>query len=168
MYLKNQTSAKIITVDIRPFIESDEEHPNEAIIANRIQRLSHLVDVIGVKAAGYSDMLIDINLEAEKRGVTTDTITGRITHSLARIVRRVLDSGIPDLKGIYLTGGDMTVAFCQECDVKALELFGEIQPHISYGKLVGGPSDGIDIVTKGGMIGGADTIISCIKHMLSH
>jgi D-threonate/D-erythronate kinase len=168
IYLKNQTSAKIVTVDIRPFIESDDEHPKEAIIANRIQELSHLVDVVGLKAAGYADMLIDIKLEAEKRGLTSDDITNRITHSLARIVRRVLYAGIPDLKGIYLTGGDMTVAFCQECEVKALELFGEIQPHISYGTLVGGPIDGIPIVTKGGLIGEADTIITCIKYMLSH
>lgn len=168
IYLKNQTSAKIVTVDIRPFIESDDEHPNEIIIAHRIQQLSHLADVVGIKAAGYADMLIDIKLEAEKRGLTSDDITNRITHSLARIVRRVLDDGIPDLKGIYLTGGDMTVAFCQECEVKALELYGEIQPHISYGTLVGGSASGVSIVTKGGLIGKADTIVTCIQYMLSH
>ena len=114
-------------------------------------------------------MLIDINLEAEKRGVSADDITGRITHALARIVSLVLgDEQAPEFKGLYLTGGDMTVAFCQECKVQALELYGEIQPHISYGRLIGGFADGMPLVTKGGMIGDTDTILTCIDYMLTH
>lgn len=168
-YLKNQTDAKIVTVDVRPFIDSDEPHPNEAILAKRIQMLSQMSDIIGIKAAGYTDMLIDINLEAEKRGVSADDITGRITHALARIVSLVLgDEQAPEFKGLYLTGGDMTVAFCQECKVQALELYGEIQPHISYGRLIGGFADGMPLVTKGGMIGDTDTILTCIDYMLTH
>ena len=168
-YLNNHTDAKIVTVDIRPFIESDEPHPLEAIITKRIRVLSSLSNIIGIKAAGYADMMIDINAEAAKRQVSTDCITGRITHALARIVHAVLESDdAPEFDGIYLTGGDMTVAFCQECKVKALELYGEIQPHISYGKFIGGIADGLPLVTKGGMIGDADTIIQCIDFMKSH
>lgn len=165
-YLKNHSDAQIIVIDIRPFIESDEEHPIENIIANRIHVLSQMSNVIGIKAAGYTDMLIDIDVEAKKRGVTPDCITNRITHSLARIIYKVLKKST-DIKydGLYLTGGDMTVAFCQEADIKALELYGEIQPHISFGQFVGGIADKVPFVTKGGMIGEADTIIQCLDYM---
>ena len=165
-YLKNHSDAQIIVIDIRPFIESDDEHPIENTIANRIHVLSQMSNVVGIKAAGYTDMLIDIDVEAQKRGVTPDCITNRITHSLARIIYKVLKKA-KDIKynGLYLTGGDMTVAFCQEANIKALELYGEIQPHISFGQFIGGIADKIPFVTKGGMIGEADTIIQCLDYM---
>ena len=165
-YLKNHSNSQIIVIDIRPFIESDDEHPIENTIANRLSILSQMTNIVGIKAAGYTDMLIDIDVEAKKRGVTPDCITSRITHALARIVYKVLQkSSAADFDGLYLTGGDMTVAFCQEAGIEALELYGEIQPHISFGQFVGGIADKIPFVTKGGMIGEADTIIQCIDYM---
>ncbi|MDQ0204618.1 four-carbon acid sugar kinase family protein [Pectinatus haikarae] len=166
-FLHAQTDARIISIDIRRFIDSDEPIPEEKIIAKRVVGLSYLSDVIGFRVEGDSDMFININIEAAKRGIKPDDITRRITHGLARISSLILSMGIDNLKGIYLTGGDMTVAFCEECNVKALELKGEIQPHISYGFLVGGDSDNLPIVTKGGLIGAPDTVLTCIKYLLN-
>ncbi len=165
-YLRNHSDAQVIVIDIRPFIESDDEHPVEDTIAKRMNILSQISNIVGIKAAGYTDMLIDIEAEAQKRGVTSDCITNRITHALARIVYKALKKSTNiKFDGLYLTGGDMTVAFCQEANIEALELYGEIQPHISFGQFVGGIADKIPFVTKGGMIGDADTIIQCLDYM---
>lgn len=166
-FLQAQTDAKIISIDSRRFIDSDEPIEEEKIIAKRIVALSYLSDVIGFRVEGASDMFVNISDEAQKRGIKPDDITRRITHGLARIAALILDMGIKGLRGIYLTGGDMTVAFCEECNIKALELKGEIQPHISYGFLVGGKNDNLPIVTKGGLIGAPDTIVKCIKYILN-
>jgi uncharacterized protein YgbK (DUF1537 family) len=73
-------------------------------------------------------------------------------------------AGVP-IKGVYLTGGDLTVAFCNALGASAIELEDEIIPHISYGALRGGPYDGLKVTTKGGFIGVADTAWHCVKYM---
>lgn len=167
-HLQDQCSAKITDVDIRHFLDTDDEQPFENDIANHIWQSSQCADIFGLRAAGSKDQLIDIHEEARKRGITQDDIARRITFGLARVARKALEPGISYLKGIYLTGGDMTVAFCRENQVAAIELIEEIQPHISFGTLVGGPLHHIPLVTKGGLIGEADTVITCTKYLLKY
>lgn len=167
-YLQNECQAHIIDVDIRHFLDSDEEQPVEEVIAREIWEISQCNDVFGLRAAGNKEFLIDIKAEAHKRGITQDDIARRITYGLARIARKALQPGINYLKGIYLTGGDMTVAFCRESQVEAIELIDEVQPHISFGTLVGGPLHGIALITKGGLIGETNTVMVCTKYLLNY
>jgi uncharacterized protein YgbK (DUF1537 family) len=167
-HLETDGKAEIINVDVHHFLDSEEEQPLEDEIAAKIWESSKKTDIFGLCAASDISMMLDIKQEAMKRGITTDDITRRITYALARIARKTLARQVPELKGIYLTGGDMTVAFCQAAGVEAIELIEEIQPHISYGILLGGPMEGVYLTTKGGLIGDTGTALMCAKYMLSH
>ena len=46
-----------------------------------------------------------------------------------------------------------------------LEISDEVVPLAVAGTLVGGPWDGLQIVTKGGLVGDAGTTIACIDHL---
>jgi uncharacterized protein YgbK (DUF1537 family) len=165
-YLQQDCKARFVNVDILPFLDSEEEQAGEDAVAEEVWALGKCADIFGVRAAEHVSMVVDIHREARERGITTDDIARRITMALARIAKKTLARGVPDLKGVYLTGGDMTVAFCEQLGVEALELIEEVLPHVSYGTLVGGDLHGVRIITKGGLIGDIDAAKVCAKYML--
>ena len=86
-----------------------------------------------------------------------------IPRALARAVRRNLEKHAVD--GIFTTGGDVTAAVLAELGSHGLEISDEVVPLAVAGTLVGGPWDGLQIVTKGGLVGDAGTTVACIDHL---
>ena len=60
---------------------------------------------------------------------------------------------------LVLSGGDTAALVCRTLDVRAIDLKGEIAPGIPCGILVGGPFDGMPVVTKSGGFGLPDALI---------
>jgi uncharacterized protein YgbK (DUF1537 family) len=89
----------------------------------------------------------------------------RIPAALARAARRTLESHPVD--GVFTTGGDVTAALLAELGSHGLEVSDEVVPLAVAGSLVGGPWDGLRVVTKGGLIGDARTTIACLDHLRS-
>ncbi len=86
-----------------------------------------------------------------------------IAGKLGFVTRRILEQEKPG--GLFLTGGDVASAVCREIDARAIDLFGEVQPGIPYGKLRNGELDGTPVVTKAGGFGGERAIIGAIAWM---
>ena len=87
----------------------------------------------------------------------------RLPHELARCVRRALERRRVD--GLFTTGGDVTAALLAELAADGLDVEDELVPLAVAGTLVGGPWEGLPIVTKGGLIGDAHTIVGCVEHL---
>lgn len=83
---------------------------------------------------------------------------------LSEIVRVTL--GRTTVDGLYTTGGDVTAAVLQRLGAHGMEIDTEIIPLAVGGRLAGGEFSGLPIVTKGGLIGSADTISVCVGHLL--
>ncbi len=86
-----------------------------------------------------------------------------IPRALARAVRRNLEHRQVD--GIFTTGGDVTAALLRELGSHGLEISEEVVPLAVAGTVVGGPWDGLQIVTKGGLVGDAGTTVACVDHL---
>jgi len=86
-----------------------------------------------------------------------------IPRALARAVRRNLEVHAVD--GIFTTGGDVTAAVLAELGSHGLEISDEVVPLAVSGSLVGGPWDGLQIVTKGGLVGDTTTTVTCVDHL---
>ena len=67
--------------------------------------------------------------------------------------------------GIFTTGGDVTAALLAELGSHGLEISDEVVPLAVAGTVVGGPWDGLPVVTKGGLVGDADTTVACLDHL---
>ncbi|UMG94143.1 nucleotide-binding domain containing protein [Nocardioides sp. TF02-7] len=89
----------------------------------------------------------------------------QIPVALARAARRALESHPVD--GVFTTGGDVTAALLAELGSHGLEVADEVVPLAVAGSLVGGPWDGLQVVTKGGLVGDARTTIACLDHLRS-
>lgn len=87
----------------------------------------------------------------------------QIPVALARAVRRNLEEHGVD--GLFTTGGDVTSAVLEELGSHGLEISAEVVPLAVAGSLVGGPWDGLPIVTKGGLVGDAGTTVACVDHL---
>jgi uncharacterized protein YgbK (DUF1537 family) len=86
-----------------------------------------------------------------------------VPRALARAVRRNLEEHPVD--GIYSTGGDVTAALLAELGSHGLEISDEVVPLAVSGTVVGGPWDGLPVVTKGGLVGDADAAVACVDHL---
>ena len=94
---------------------------------------------------------------------TTAEDADRIPRELAATVRGVMTTHAVD--GLFTTGGDVTAAVLAELGSHGLEISGEVVPLAVAGTVVGGPWDGLDVVTKGGLVGDARTTVACLDHL---
>ncbi len=100
--------------------------------------------------------------ESDLRPVTAEEAE-QIPLTLARAVRRNLEEHAVD--GVFSTGGDVTAALLAELGSHGLEISDEVVPLAVAGSVVGGPWDGLPVVTKGGLVGDAGTTVACIDHL---
>lgn len=107
---------------------------------------------------------IDFSYYTEKYGCSVDEISNRINTAFAEITHRIFTKD-HTFKGLYTSGGDITVAVCQKFHTAGLSLQDEVLPLAAYGQFLKGEFDGVSIITKGGMVGEKDAINRCITYL---
>ena len=117
-----------------------------------------------IRDAGPDDVVVLATVldDSDLRPVTAEE-AGEISVALARAVRRNLEEHPVD--GVFTTGGDVTAALLRELGSHGLEISDEVVPLAVAGSVVGGPWDGLQIVTKGGLVGDAGTTVACVDHL---
>ena len=64
---------------------------------------------------------------------------------------------------LFLTGGETAISICRALGATGMEVCRELVPGIPLGKLVGGPYQGLPVITKAGAFGDAEAIVKAIK-----
>jgi len=121
-----------------------------------------LADALAGAGPGGIVVLATVLDESDLWSPTPEEAT-QIPLALARAARRALESHRVD--GVFTTGGDVTAALLAELGSHGLEVADEVEPLAVSGSLVGGPWDGMQVVTKGGLIGDAGTTVACLDHL---
>lgn len=67
--------------------------------------------------------------------------------------------------GLFLSGGDTAQAVCDRLKVAAIELTGEVEPGIPAGRINGGLTDNVRVVTKAGGFGTDAAIIKSLFYL---
>lgn len=86
-----------------------------------------------------------------------------VVKGLAQVAAELLPAVIPD--GVFLSGGDTVEAFWQRIGASALIIREEILSGLMRGEFVGGPQNGLCLVTKAGAFGHADTLNQLINSL---
>jgi D-threonate/D-erythronate kinase len=71
-----------------------------------------------------------------------------------------------DIHGVFLSGGDIAASVCKALHATGLQVKDEILPLAIYGRLAGGAMDGLHLITKGGMVGNGDAVLTCVDYLL--
>ncbi len=85
----------------------------------------------------------------------------RMARGLAEVAAGLLATTAAD--GVFLSGGDTAEAFRHQIGASAVLIREEILPGLMRGEFVGGPHNGLVLVTKAGAFGHADTLNQLIK-----
>jgi len=134
-------------------------------VRDEINARAREFDVLSIVGSGiHPQNRIDFIKHAESSGMPVGEISATINDSIAQITAGILADN-PDIAALYTCGGDISVAVCRHLGVYALELHSEVVPLASFGELKGGQFEGLKFITKGGMVGDEDALITCIEYL---
>lgn len=155
-----------VFVKTRELLESEEQRSAEIQrVIHEILEVSHLNTVSTVTGDGiYPENRIDFQPYMEKYHCSMDDVTDKINSAFAEIAYGIFQAQ-PEYKGLYTSGGDVTVAVCKKFQTAGLSLSDEVLPLAAYGQFLTGEFAGIHIITKGGSQGERDAINRCITYL---
>jgi uncharacterized protein YgbK (DUF1537 family) len=107
---------------------------------------------------------IDFVPYMERYHCTADEVSNLINTSLAEITYQILGKNSA-FQGIYTSGGDITVAVSKKFQTAGIRLLDEVVPLAAYGEFIAGDYDGLKIITKGGMVGDKNAMITCMRYL---
>ncbi|MBE6041067.1 MAG: four-carbon acid sugar kinase family protein [Clostridiales bacterium] len=164
LWLSQRTYNVMITT--RELLESEERRENEiARVAREILENCDRNQISTVTGDGiYPENRIDFAPYMERYNCSMNDVTDIINRSLAEIAHRIF-SKEPTFRALYTTGGDITVSVCERFGAAGLDLKDEVLPLAAYGTILGGPYEGIHLITKGGSQGDNDAINKCITYL---
>lgn len=155
-----------VFVKTKELVESDERREAEI---NRVVKevsensMKHIVSTVTGDGI-FPENRIDFKYYTERDHSTVDEISEKINTAFADITYRICKQD-KSFKGLYTSGGDITVAVCKKFDTAGLELHDEVLPLAAYGKIIKGEFDGLHIITKGGMVGQSNAINKCVTYL---
>ncbi|MBO4838839.1 MAG: four-carbon acid sugar kinase family protein [Lachnospiraceae bacterium] len=162
---KNLDTGRVM-VETKKLLESDEACEEEiARVVNTVLYASAGNQVLTVTGDGiYPENRIDFAPYMEKFHCSMDDVTALINRSFAEIAYRIFRAE-PSFRGLYTSGGDVTVAVCERFETAGLRLKDEVLPLAAYGEFLGGEFQGVHIVTKGGSQGDETAIARCLSFL---
>ncbi|MGE5591926.1 MAG: four-carbon acid sugar kinase family protein [Bacillota bacterium] len=151
--LEAELGARLVRVDAAALQAGGGEAEREVErVTQALAALPEDLDVVGVRTGEVLSLSGHQKAEA-------------IAAGFAEVAARALQQ-VPDVAGLYTTGGDITLAVCRRLGAGAITLVDEVLPLAVSGRLLGGEQPGLPIVTKGGLVGDADAAVSCVRHIL--
>jgi uncharacterized protein YgbK (DUF1537 family) len=91
--------------------------------------------------------------------------SGVYTGRLARAARRLLEACGGRIAGLYVSGGDTLREVVRALGAEAVHVTAEVEPLVAAGRLVGGRWAGLPVVSKGGLVGDAETATRCVHRL---
>ena len=103
----------------------------------------------------------------EKTGLDAEALSERINTAFAEVTMAVVLADAR-FKGIYSTGGDITAAIHRAAGTVGLRLLAEVVPLAGYGIAMGGRLEGRAFISKGGMVGDENAMVTCVSYLQEH
>lgn len=107
---------------------------------------------------------IDFAPYIERYRCSADEVSNMINSSLAEITYQILTRN-PAFRGIYTSGGDITVAVSKKFMTAGIKLLDEVVPLAAYGEFIAGEFNGMKVITKGGMAGDKYAMNTCMRYL---
>lgn len=155
-----------VFVTTRELLESEERRNAEIErVVNEILDSCEAYEICTVVGDGISpENRIDFKPYADRLMCSTDEVSNLINTSLAEITYQILNRN-KAFQGIYTSGGDITVAVSKKFKTAGIRLLDEVVPLAAYGEFIAGEYDGLKIITKGGMVGDKNAMITCMRYL---
>lgn len=124
-------------------------------------------NIIGITTTDLNSKLLDLKGMAKSLNMDSEELSNIITSGIGKICKSVLEGSKGEVGGMITSGGDVTLAVAEEMNVAGIEVKDEVLPLAVYGRLIGGDFNNTPIITKGGLIGDEDALITCSDYILT-
>ncbi len=112
----------------------------------------------------YRDKALDFDEIALISKIDIEYLSNLINERLAISIGKILEKVRVD--ALYTSGGDTTIKICSQLNSCNLDIQYSIFPLVVYAKLSGGKYQGLDLITKGGGVGDAESLIKCVDFLI--
>ncbi len=155
-----------VFIDTKELVESEEKRKLEIErVVNEILNNCRDYEICAAVGNGIlPENRLNFAEYAELLQCSPEDVSNRINDSLAEITYLILSKN-PDFKGIYTSGGDITVAVSRKLNAAGIRLLDEVVPLAAYGELISGEFEGLKVITKGGMAGEKNAMNLCIRYL---
>lgn len=153
---------ELVKIPIYDIIENKIEP--EKYISQAECMLNEGKDVILLPSSSYdAEEYFKSNEAGNKAGMSTEEISNFVNMLMGSISKKILKK--TEVSGVFLTGGETAIGFFKEVESLGSSIVQEIAIGIPLMKLVGGPFEGLKVVTKAGAFGGEDAITYAIRKL---
>ncbi|AVP63794.1 type III effector Hop protein [Clostridium botulinum] len=137
-------------------------------VTNEVIENKDLYDVFCIVLDSlYEEVRINLDEEGKKQNTTKEFLSQIMNTAVAEISYRIMKE-IKSIKGIFSSGGDISVSISRKFNSAGLELLDEVMPLAAYGKFIEGEFPDMKIVSKGGMVGKEDGMELCVDYLLKN
>lgn len=164
-FLKQKCNPFIVKANAMNFLDDKQ----------RIEEIKRVVNEVINKEANYNTLIVTTTLDEkdvldfskinQKYNLNKKECANLVTESIAEIVYTIIEKLGNKIGSVYTSGGDVTEAFCNRINADGIEVIDEVIPLAIYGKVIGGVCDEKPILTKGGLVGKEDTLITCVNYL---
>lgn len=163
--LKYDRKVWLETIPVQDLIDiANDDKKAKPIVDKLLSKLTQF-DLIGIDTVESPDDVCDLACIAEKNKISITDASATINKGIAEITGQVLLNKNSPLRGLYTSGGDVTVSVVNRIGSTGFLLKDEVEPLAVYGHLVGGQCNGYAIVTKGGFVGNDNTLVHCVDYL---
>lgn len=133
-------------------------------IKEAVDSLMQGKDTMVLSSASYaSEEYIKADEAGERKGMSKEEISRFTQNLISSISKKVLENA--QISGVFLTGGDTARGFFEQVGALGSSIVGEIAIGVPLMKLVGGPFEGLIVVTKAGAFGNKDIIVYAARKL---
>lgn len=156
-------------MDIAAVLESRESCEREIErLVKALRERSNETDILAVIGCGIDPARrVPFEPYMQKRGLDAEGLSGLINAAFAEVSLRLLASH-EEFRGVYSTGGDITAAIHSAAGTVGLRLLDEVVPLAGFGIALGGKLAGRAFISKGGMVGDENAMVTCVRYLQQH
>ena len=165
-FLQTQPKTLNVYAETEEFLRSPERREDEiARIVNEVLYKCQDYEMCTVVGDGiFPAKRISFKTYMEYYNTTAEGVSKIINDAFAEVTEKIL-RGEKSFKGLYTSGGDITVSVCKRLKVAGLKLVEDVAPLAAHGEMLMGDFDGLKIITKGGMVGDKYALKVCMNYL---
>ncbi|WP_040981963.1 four-carbon acid sugar kinase family protein [Oceanobacillus jeddahense] len=165
-YLSKQENVIQIPVIVKDLICSNKAASKEIkrVIESAVNYLKADSPQALIIETSVTNERIDLKAEERGNGLQSGEAANNINKALGEITKGILMQ-TSKVKGIYMTGGDTMVHVLKTLKAVGIKLLDYVIPQADLGVVIGGYSDGLVVVGKGGLTGSKQTAVDIIERI---
>ncbi|QOV18404.1 four-carbon acid sugar kinase family protein [Blautia liquoris] len=163
--LKNQRDPYVIKVNTLAFFKESERKEEISRVIQDVVQKKEYSDILAVVTALDDSDVLDFSKIEGLKGKTKSECAVYIATAMAEICEGIKEELQEEIGGVYLTGGDISAAYCERIKAIGFDVKDEVIPLAIYSEIIDKDMNRTHMITKGGLVGDENTLITCIDYL---